>query len=59
MRPHRYLKPKNAGCPQWILEGVREIHDQAIARDNQPTEKSPYKDKCESEEKTNDTRTIS
>ena len=28
MKP-RYIKKKNAGCPPWILSGVRDIFEKA------------------------------
>jgi hypothetical protein len=31
MKP-RYQKKKNAGCPEWILSGVREKYQQAISK---------------------------
>jgi hypothetical protein len=33
-------KPKNAGCPAWILEGVRRIRDAAVQTQQPKQEKN-------------------
>lgn len=42
MKPnHKQQKPKAAGCPAWIIEGVRRKHQEAMHGQGEAKEKAP------------------
>ena len=49
MKPRRSFKPKNAGCPQWILDGVKQKYLEATGRP-EPTVNQPEAAQTQMEE---------